>query len=104
MLVAESTQLLESFLVARWGRDTMLRPHAYTQTGPDGDAGPVETFRGMTWVVFADTSEPKAVGIRQDGSRDGLDRFLLAYLRRSGKLELHRWRRSASGWFHVAER
>jgi hypothetical protein len=102
---AELLRHLESFVVARWGKDMTHRPRSSCQTRPWGIGETPEKFNGLTWLTFGDTLDPKAVGIRMDGSHGSVPAFLLVYWRRSGKIESYLWRYGpGSGWHYVAQR
>ena len=105
MNAAQLGPILESFLVARWGKQVKERLRAPPGARPWKEGVEPEQYRGMTWVIFADHDQPLGVGIREEGKRNGVMIYLCAYWRRADKLESHLWRcHSAWGWQHVAER
>jgi hypothetical protein len=102
---AELSGLLETFLAARWGKGIIQRPRAMSGVLPweTADAVP-EALRDMSWALFTDGGQPLAVGISDVGVHRRLRVFLLAYLRRCGRIELHHWSHDcASGWQYIKE-
>jgi hypothetical protein len=96
-------QLLESFIVARWGKPAMERQRAARNTPPWGMSVEPEYLRDSIWVTFSDGREPFAVGIRELVGCAAGKSYILFYWRQSGKIESHRWRCDAtSGWQHLA--
>lgn len=102
---ADLSRLLESFLVARWGKEVVQRPRAMNGTGPWSTTETVpEVLRDMTWVTFSDAAQPRGVGIRDLGVQARVRTYLVAYLRTAGRIELHHWRHdSGSGWQYIKE-
>jgi hypothetical protein len=93
---------LESFMKARWGTHVMDRPRAVQGASPWGLAPEPEQLRGLTWAVFRDAREPRAVGIRVSAVREGVQTLLLVHCRQSGEIEsAHWWHDSLTGWQHI---
>ena len=105
MDAAELSRLLESFLVARWGKDVVQRPRAMNGTCASNTSATLSAeLRDMTWVMFTDAAQPSGVGIRDLGVQARVRTYLLAYLRAADRIELHHWRHdSGSGWQYIKE-
>ena len=105
MDAADLSRLLESFLVARWGKYVVQRPRAMNGACPSNTSATLsEALRDMTWIVFTDSAQPLGVGIRDLGMHAQVRTYLLAYLRAADRIELHQWRHdSASGWQYINE-